>query len=231
MTAPIGKPWLSCSELAALRLPGMPTSIAGWIKLVEREGWPHREARGRGGKGGIKREYQPPPEVLRLIEAQKRSQAVAAAVSESATATLGMPETAREAVVVAEPPPQPQKSMKALGEIDPDLLFEIVMALESAYLSPDRIGAALSTLVKENLTPLRRIGEALESAKGLQDIDLSGLVTVLIEKWMVYAGVEAGAAARIYNRVRNIEDPGERHKVIEEEAAFFTQVKLLSSRR
>ncbi|HWP00024.1 MAG TPA: Mu transposase C-terminal domain-containing protein [Methylococcus sp.] len=71
----------TCADLAALKLPGYPASLPGWIKLVEREGWAHREARGRGGKGGIKREYQPPVSVQKLIQQRLLETAVSQVVS------------------------------------------------------------------------------------------------------------------------------------------------------
>ena len=37
--------------------------------MVDREEWPHIEVKGKGGRGGIRREYQPSQEVMALIEA------------------------------------------------------------------------------------------------------------------------------------------------------------------
>ena len=57
----------TCRELAALKLPGYPTTDEGWRLTVTREGWPCFEHKGRG-RGGIRREYAPPPRVAKLIE-------------------------------------------------------------------------------------------------------------------------------------------------------------------
>ncbi|HVY34346.1 MAG TPA: hypothetical protein VG960_07970 [Caulobacteraceae bacterium] len=47
------KEWLSVSELAALKLPGLPTSLAGMQKLITREGW--ALAAGPGGSPLVRR--------------------------------------------------------------------------------------------------------------------------------------------------------------------------------
>lgn len=60
----------SCAELSKLGIPDYPGTEPGWRKLVERENWPFVEARGKGGRSGIKRLYQPPPAVQALIEAR-----------------------------------------------------------------------------------------------------------------------------------------------------------------
>jgi transposase InsO family protein len=62
----------SCAELAALRLPGYPGSERRFRDLVEREGWAFREVSTQGGKNGIRREYQPPAAVMKLIQARNK---------------------------------------------------------------------------------------------------------------------------------------------------------------
>lgn len=58
----------TCRELAELRLPELPGTERGWRKVVEREAWPFREVQVKGGKGGIAREYAPPPRIAKLID-------------------------------------------------------------------------------------------------------------------------------------------------------------------
>jgi len=60
----------SCAELAALRLPGFPTTERRFRDYVERESWPFIEEKSRG-RGGIKRLYAPPPAVLKKIRDQE----------------------------------------------------------------------------------------------------------------------------------------------------------------
>lgn len=57
----------TCGELAALVLPGYPTTAQGWRLLVEREQWLCCEAPARGGHGGVRREYLPPAELAPVI--------------------------------------------------------------------------------------------------------------------------------------------------------------------
>ncbi len=49
----------SCAELAAMQLSGYPATERGWRNIVERENWKLIEVSGKGGRGGIRREYQP----------------------------------------------------------------------------------------------------------------------------------------------------------------------------
>lgn len=57
----------SAAELAALRLPMLPTTKANVIALADRAGWSSVEATGRGGK---RREYAPPADVMDAIRAK-----------------------------------------------------------------------------------------------------------------------------------------------------------------
>ncbi len=54
----------SCAELAALKLPGFPSTKKGWIDFVSRQKWQKQERVGRGG--GFK--YQLPSRVLATIK-------------------------------------------------------------------------------------------------------------------------------------------------------------------
>lgn len=65
MTTP--KTHYSCAELAALKLPGYPTTKKGWIDLVEREGLESRPRAGRGG--GF--EYLPNKAIQSQIDIQR----------------------------------------------------------------------------------------------------------------------------------------------------------------
>jgi len=65
-------------QLADFLLPGYPTTSVGWDKLLVRKGWEFIEEKGRG-RGGIRREYTPPPEVQALIDARLRGELPAAA--------------------------------------------------------------------------------------------------------------------------------------------------------
>ena len=49
----------------------LPKSERGIQKRIQKESWSFVEVAGKGGKGGKRREYAPPPEVLKLIQAKK----------------------------------------------------------------------------------------------------------------------------------------------------------------
>lgn len=60
----------SILELLEMKLENLPTTKMGLGSKVVRESWPFIEVAGKGGKGGKRREYAPPPEVLKLIQAK-----------------------------------------------------------------------------------------------------------------------------------------------------------------
>ena len=66
--------YYSVADLVALKLPGFPLTRQGVDAHVKREGWSHRDTKGLGGPGGVKREYLPPPAVLALIRGRQLSQ-------------------------------------------------------------------------------------------------------------------------------------------------------------
>lgn len=59
----------SCSELAAMSLPGYPTSKKNWIELVKRDEWESQPRLGRGG-GFL---YTPPAPLLKLIRLKEKA--------------------------------------------------------------------------------------------------------------------------------------------------------------
>ena len=71
------KAYFSVSELLDLGLPELPASKTGMIKRVSSGCWQFREVAGRGGKGGKKREYLPPPEIQAAIVRQQQEKVLA----------------------------------------------------------------------------------------------------------------------------------------------------------
>jgi hypothetical protein len=49
--------WYGAEQLAAMKLPGLPTSDRGMRCRAQKEKWDTRQVRGQGGKKGIKTEY------------------------------------------------------------------------------------------------------------------------------------------------------------------------------
>ena len=61
----------SISELLEMNLEKFPKTNRAILYKVEREKWSFIEVSCQGGKNGKRREYAPPPEVLKLIQAKK----------------------------------------------------------------------------------------------------------------------------------------------------------------
>lgn len=75
----------SAAELAAMQLPGLPRTIASIIILAARETWMFVE---KTGRGGMRREYSPPVEVMAAIRAKAAQQVSALAPIVTPTAVV-----------------------------------------------------------------------------------------------------------------------------------------------
>lgn len=62
--------WHSAAEIAAMKSPGLPTTEKRVRERAQRESWTSRQVPGKGGKGGLRTEYQPPKAVQSAILAQ-----------------------------------------------------------------------------------------------------------------------------------------------------------------
>lgn len=113
----MGKSYYPVQELFLMQIPGMPKTTHGIRARAQSQQWPSRKVPGRGGPGGQRFEYQPPPEIQREIDAI---------------------EAGKEGLLprrAGEPP------FEYHGEKSTPLLREVVIALERAIkerqLSPD----------------------------------------------------------------------------------------------
>ena len=70
----------SVAELLQLDLDELPKTKMGLSDKIKREQWQFREVSGRGGKGGIKKEYVPPPAIAAAILAAQTEKVVAQTV-------------------------------------------------------------------------------------------------------------------------------------------------------
>lgn len=134
----------SCAELAALKLPGYPTTPEGWAKVVEREGWEFNEHKSRG-RGGIRREYLPPAKIARLIESRSKIQTegTAAAATRAAIAKV-------RAEVKEEKNKKTQASLDQIysalsleGREKFDAHFDIILAFREYFKSNNENGSHL----------------------------------------------------------------------------------------
>lgn len=60
--------WHAPKDLAKLRSRDLPKSVKGIRERAQREGWESRRVRGRGGRDGMRTEYQPPADVQQQID-------------------------------------------------------------------------------------------------------------------------------------------------------------------
>lgn len=111
----------SCAELASLRMPDYPTTERRFRDLVDRENWPFREEKSRG-RGGLKRLYAPPANVLKLIRA-----------IEERIATLIW--AVREAKAIADNAPADAPSSATISAPDKVTLTVQVSFSEAAYIT------------------------------------------------------------------------------------------------
>lgn len=92
----------SILELLEMKLENLPTTKMGLGSKVVRESWPFIEVAGKGGKGGKRREYAPPPEVLKLIQAKKLNE-VLGGLSDLPTPLFSYEEKGNEAAGLPSP--------------------------------------------------------------------------------------------------------------------------------
>lgn len=70
------KTHFSIAELLNLNVSALPSSKSGLIKRIQSECWPFVEVAGKGGRNGKRREYAPPPDVMKQIQARKLEEAL-----------------------------------------------------------------------------------------------------------------------------------------------------------
>lgn len=68
--------YFAISDLLKMNLTGLPKTKMGLSDKVERERWPFVMADCKGGKNGKRREYAPPPDVMKQIQARKLEEAL-----------------------------------------------------------------------------------------------------------------------------------------------------------
>lgn len=168
----------TCQELCDMALPGYPGTERGWRKVVEREQWPWREVRAKGGKKGMKRLYQPPPEVQALItrlEQGAPDRAIAAA-----TGQVTAPYVVREAL------PGAGLQAETLTP-SPELLLKAVFALMDMAEIPAGLTADQRTALTMRLFNLLWMGCHGDEAKLKRIVDTpEALKAALRLSWELY---------------------------------------------
>lgn len=134
----------SCAELAAMKLPGLPTTERRMRDFVERENWEFVEIKS-AGRSGMRREYLPPAKVAKLIESREHIQQDGTA-AKAARITLA----AIKAEVRAEQHARTQVKIEQLytslslsGIAKLEASFDIVLAFREYFKSHNNNGQTL----------------------------------------------------------------------------------------
>ena len=94
----------SISELYKMSLEILPSTERGIQIRVQKESWPFIEVAGKGGKNGKRREYAPPPDVMKQIQARKLEEALGGLADlSSPTEMEGKPAVRNEETPLALP--------------------------------------------------------------------------------------------------------------------------------
>ena len=94
----------SISELYKISLEILPSTERGIQIRVQKESWPFIEVAGKGGKNGKRREYAPPPDVMKQIQARKLEEALGGLADlPSPTEMEGKPAVRNEETALALP--------------------------------------------------------------------------------------------------------------------------------
>lgn len=121
----------SIAELLEMDLAGLPKTKMGLSQKADREKWPFEEVKAKGGRGGVKKLYAPPPEILKKIQAVKLNRALADTGVEIAAAPAAMPLP----VTVSDLPASPAA---AVPTVSSDLSTSAVSWLSSTATEAQR---------------------------------------------------------------------------------------------
>lgn len=135
----------SCTELAAMRLPGMPGNRQNWYELVKRESWDFIEVKAKGGKGGIKREYTPPAKIAKLIAARQHIKADghAAAAARAALAAVRAQTRTEQHAKTQVQIEDLMASLSVTGREKLEASYDIVLAFRDYFKAHNSNGQAM----------------------------------------------------------------------------------------
>lgn len=171
----------SCAELAAMKLPGMPTTERRMRDLVERESWEFTEIKS-AGRSGMRREYLPPAKIARLIEARSKIaadgsearaiQAALAQVRSQIKAEKAQKSEVKEAEIRA--------ALSLTGQQKFDAHFDIVLAFRDYF----NAGAGLKRKAAFNEFAERYNAGKIKISKEVRDV-FSKISARSIERWVL----------------------------------------------
>lgn len=139
----------SISEILSFNLDGIPKSRMGLGRKAKNEKWPFIEVDCKGGKNGKQREYTPPPEILKKIQAVKLNRALADTGVEITAPPAAMPLPA----TVSDLPASPAADVPAVSETS-----------SPRVLGGDGLSAAAASWLSSTATEAQRNCEAARMA-------------------------------------------------------------------
>jgi putative transposase len=153
--------------LASMALPGLPTTRAAIFKRARSEGWKYVEVPGKGGRGGLRREYVPPTDIMQAIQ-QKAANALIAEVQVNTIAV----------VPASQPSSAATSGQKLVAEARRGVLLAVHALMEKSGYA---LKAAARTLLEMaargdapdhvvNMLRLARDGRGRQSVTGLPSL-------------------------------------------------------------
>ena len=170
----------SVADLLEMKLECLPLSKTGLIKRITAEKWPFVEVAGKGGKGGKRREYTPPPEIMKQIKQRE----MAKVLEDTTPPPLPAVQVQSTAVAVAEP--HRYEGTTEAQRTREGARLAVLNAVER-LMSESGVGkdAAITTLLTQAKLPqFAHIAKTFEAAldeRGAGDVKLPSSRT--IKRW------------------------------------------------
>lgn len=144
----MSSPWYSAAQLAAMKLPGLPANERRMRDRVNKEKWASRQVPSKGGKSGMRTEYQPPKAVLKMIEARGKQIERHNRIAEDGTeaqviAKLRAEGRAAKAIKTQASLDQIYAALSPEGIAKFDAHFDIVLAFREYFKSHNENGQHL----------------------------------------------------------------------------------------
>jgi hypothetical protein len=158
----------------------------------------------QGGKRGIRVEYQPPPDVQRQIDEVEARRA-----NEPAAAHYKV---------------TPSSEPLVASRIDRDLLVEISVKLERAFVASAAVSASFSAFVRKNSEAMVDFVRSLREQKEPDAVRVNQLLAALATAWTHHTALHTMVAIDIYNQAVAMTGEARRTRFINEEVESFVRV-------
>lgn len=182
-------------------------------ELARKESWPSREVPSKGGRGGTRVEYQPPPEVQRQID------------EHIAQSHAGPSPAASELVRIQKSEDdRVNKLAPERASLDGVLLARIVMALEREFQRS--LACRISTARFRAVNREAIMDEVRAIAKSNQpgDTMVEPLWKAIASSWRRHSSYHALIAAGIYDKAVRFSNTDRREQCISDEVRDFIRL-------